>query len=257
VVVILHGSGSEGPVYLDRAGWASEADRAGFLAVAPDAQRMRPSGAASNAVNPRRWNSGQLPPGSQRAGIDDVGFLLKMLDDLGNRWAIDPNRVYVAGHSNGGSMAFKVVDEASEKFAAMASVGGHCYVADPAPAVPLPTVFMLGSEDPLMPLAGGRSVLPWEIRDTPPFRWTTDRWAEALGAAARPTKVEKLPDATRMVFGPVPNGAELVCLIVLRQGHNWPGAPDFVVERAFLGPNRSPVQATPNLWAFFDKYERG
>lgn len=257
LVLVLHGSGSSGPVYLDRAGWAGAAERSHFIAVAPDAQRMRPLGVNQNAVNPRRWNSGQLKAGSERATIDDSAYLVELLDRVAERWPVDPKRVYVAGHSNGGSMAFRLVSERSDRFTAMASVAGHCWISDPAPAVPLPTLFIVGDRDPLMPLTGGKSVLPWEIRDTPPVRWTTSRWSRALGSAEeRPAITRPVAGVTEIRYGEGPNGAELLGMIVAGQGHHWPGAPDLIIDRIFLGPNGKNIDATATVWKFFDRYIR-
>lgn len=258
LVLLLHGSGSSGPVYLDRAGWASQAERSGFVVVAPDAQRMRPLGANQDLVNPRRWNSGQLRAGSDRVAIDDAGYLVTLLDEVAKRWPIDGKRVYVAGHSNGGSMAFRVVNQHSDRFTALASVAGHCWIDDPAPALPLPTLFMVGDRDPLMPLAGGRTVLPWEVRDTPPFRWTATRWARALGCPeGDPTQTHPAAGVTELDYGEGPNGATLLGMILAGQGHQWPGAPNLLVDRVFLGPDAKNVDATATVWKFFDRYARG
>jgi polyhydroxybutyrate depolymerase len=257
LVLFLHGSGSSGPVYLDRAGWAAEAERSGFIVVAPDAQRMRPLGANQDLVNPRRWNSGQLKAESNRSTIDDVAYLVTLLDDVAKRWPVNRKRVFVAGHSNGGSMAFRLINEKSERFTAMASVAGHCWVDDPSPKVPLPTLFMVGDRDPLMPIAGGRTVLPWEVRDTPPFRWTTTKWAKALGCPDdQPIRTQPVPEVSELHYGKAPNGAELLGMIVWGQGHQWPGAPNLITDRIFLGPNIKSVDATATVWKFFDRYSR-
>lgn len=256
LVLVLHGSGASGPEYLDRARWAPEAERRRFIALAPDALRIRPRGLPQNATNPRRWNSGQLGDGTERSRIDDSRFLVGLIDVVAERWPVDRDRVYVVGHSNGGSMAFLVVNQFSDRFTAMASVGGHCWVTEPTLDVPLPTIFMVGEHDPLMPLKGGTSVLPWEIRQTPPFRWTTDRWAKAMGCPTKP-EIERVAGARVLRFGSESNEAELRGIIVDGQGHHWPGAPDMVVERVFLGPNRSKLDATGLIASFFEGYRRG
>src|SRR4051794_1073555 len=42
LVLVLHGSAGNGPMYLDKCGWAEMADRATFVAVAPTGLPPRP-----------------------------------------------------------------------------------------------------------------------------------------------------------------------------------------------------------------------
>src|SRR4051794_33075659 len=105
VVVILHGAGASGSVYLDRNGWAAKAEREGFVAVAPDGLPAAPDVPMSFDKTPRVWNTGQLRPDSLRARIDDVAFLDSVLDEVVRR-VPEAGPVFVAGHSNGAGMAF-------------------------------------------------------------------------------------------------------------------------------------------------------
>ncbi len=111
VVVLLHGSGGSAGDDLDRFGWAALARREGFLAVAPNGLPANPGKPADFLRNPRLWNSGQHPPDRPRSRVDDLAFFDALLADLARRWNIDPSRVYVAGHSNGAAMAFRLAAE--------------------------------------------------------------------------------------------------------------------------------------------------
>ena len=51
--------------------------------------------------------------------MDDVAFLTLLVADVAKAYAVDPNRVYAAGHSNGGIMALRLACEASDVFAAV------------------------------------------------------------------------------------------------------------------------------------------
>jgi len=56
---------------------------------------------------------------------DDVGFLKELVSRIASDFAVDTNRVYVSGFSNGAMMANRIACEASELFAAVALVGGR------------------------------------------------------------------------------------------------------------------------------------
>ena len=69
---------------------------------------------------------GKCGPSAKR-NIDDVGFLVRVIDlCLDTYPLIDRRRVFVAGHSNGGMMAYRLAAsvEGSRRIAAIAPVAG-------------------------------------------------------------------------------------------------------------------------------------
>ncbi|MDJ0656949.1 MAG: PHB depolymerase family esterase [Xanthomonadales bacterium] len=97
-----------------------------------------------------------------RGGIDDVGFLLAVVEDVSSRRAIDPSRVYVTGISNGGEMAVRLACEAAEVFAAFAPVAGAIRAASAEacdPTRPIAFLGIRGVTDTIIPYgsAGVRS----------------------------------------------------------------------------------------------------
>lgn len=252
VVVILHGMGGSGQTYLDLAGWSDQAIDGAFLAVAPDALPMRPGLESNVAFNPRIWNSGQHGDRYPRSRIDDLEFFDAMLADVARRWPVDQRRIYVVGHSNGGSMAFRLGARRADRIAAIGVVAGHCWIDDPRPKRPVPTLWMVGTRDPLMPLHGGTSVLPWEVRRTPPLSQTITRWTRALGIPDTPRRTDHSPGLWVRDYG---NDAdpELFRLILLDgHGHGWPGHPGSrpAAGRPFFGPDTASIDATRWIWRF-------
>lgn len=253
LILVLHGAGGSGARYLDHAGWAAKAASAGFVAVAPDGLPARPDEPVNFLNNPRLWNSGQLNANSPRAGVDDLAFFDALLADVARRCSIDPKKVFVTGHSNGASMTFRLAAERSERFAAIAPVAGHCWVRDPRPTKALPTLFIVGDSDPLVPLKGGRSTTPWGSRTTPPVQTTLDLWARALGCpAAEPTKSAPRTGLKRINYAEGRDGATLTAYIINGQGHGWPGGKGLLPER-LLGPNVETLKATDVIWEFFEQ----
>lgn len=251
VVVVLHGAGGSGTTYLDHAGWGARAEASGFLAIAPDGLPMRPDEPPNFLTNPRLWNSAQLRPGAPRARVDDLAFFDALLDDVARRWSIDPKRVYVTGHSNGAGMTFRLAAERSERLAAIAPVASHCWVRAPKPKRALPTLYIVGTADPLVPMKGGVSVTPWGRRVTPPVRTTLDQWAEALGCPRETRESAPKPGLKEVRYATGRDGATLTALFIEGQGHGWPGGQGLLPER-LLGNNQETLNATDAIWEFFE-----
>src|SRR5205085_9735968 len=91
--------------------------------------------------------------------------------------------------------------ELSERITAIAPVAGHCPPHLPQPARPVPTLFLTGTLDPLIPLAGGQVNSPWAKGvEKPPVRATLRYWAERLGMPTEP-KIERAGPITVERYG--------------------------------------------------------
>ena len=94
-----------------------------------------------------------------RKGIDDVGFLWALIEDLVTRYPIDAERIFVTGISNGGHMSFRLACELAEQIVAFAPVTASMPVdiADECnPAAPVSLAIFNGTADPLVPYEGGQ-----------------------------------------------------------------------------------------------------
>jgi polyhydroxybutyrate depolymerase len=109
---------------------------------------------------------------------DDVGFLKALIGDLVRRGISDPNRIYLAGSSNGSFMALRMMCAEAGLFAAAGllvagmpdMVGEEC-----RPAKPIPVMLLNGTTDTVVPYAGG-PVQPGGIFSA----WSTDRLVSFL-----------------------------------------------------------------------------
>ena len=142
-VVVLHGATIGAQRTLRGSGFAEAAAAHGFAAAFPDGIY-------------RQWNDGREE--GRVSGVDDVGFLRRLVGELIARGVADPARIYLAGISNGGMMTFRMLCEASELFAGAgtiianmpAGIGEACQ-----PKKALPLVMFNGTADPLVPYRGG------------------------------------------------------------------------------------------------------
>jgi polyhydroxybutyrate depolymerase len=252
LVVALHGAADTGPMFLDRTGWADKADRETFIVAAPTGLPPRPTRPANGVTNPHIWNTGQVRPLLPRAKIDDVAFVRQMLDDLGKRLNVDAKRVYVIGYSNGAGMAFRLGAELSGRFAAVAAYAGFCFLDDPKPEHPRSTLFLVGTEDPFTPLAGGGVRPPWGLlRAIPPVDEMLAAYAKALGCLAEPQTVRDKDGVKVVRYGPSKAGVDLTAWYIAGQGHNWPGGTELSPAERLLGPRSDKVNATDVIWDFF------
>lgn len=254
LVIVLHGAGGSGDRYLTGNNWIHEADAGDFIAIAPDGLPARPRFNANFMSNPRVWNSGQLKSGSARALVDDVQFIADLIEDAKKRFPVNPKYVFMTGHSNGTGMTFKFASSHPEMLTAIGPALGQCYDADRPLSKGLPTLYMLGSEDPLNPLRGGTRKLPWGESYAPPVQQSIDSWAKAL-LIQNPARVIR-DDATVRVedYGAGKDSATFQVWFLKGQGHAWPGGKDSGLPERVLGPNPSKVNATQELWQFFKRF---
>src|SRR5690606_38839936 len=93
--------------------------------------------------------------------IDDVGFLLALVDRMVREHGIDPSRVFMVGYSNGGHMAFRVGIEEPDRVSGMAVAGASlpveadsdCSITGATPSVML----VNGTGDNWNPYDGGEA----------------------------------------------------------------------------------------------------
>ncbi len=107
VVMLLHGAGGTAKLALANTGWTELADREGLLLVYPEGTRRDPAAPPMFLQNPQAWNDGSGRGHTARTGVDDVGFLTALLDEVVDSHNVDPSRLYLAGFSNGASMTFR------------------------------------------------------------------------------------------------------------------------------------------------------
>jgi polyhydroxybutyrate depolymerase len=234
--MFLHGAGGTGEWTLSETRWDITADQRGFLLVLPEALRPQPDQPPGFLKNPQVWNDGSPQSYGGRPLDDDVGFINQVLDDLPRHFAVDPARIYVTGFSNGAGMTFRLGAELSERFTALAPVAGHCWQPNPRPTVPLPTLYLVGAEDPLIPINGGEIISPWDGNSIykPPVRSTLEKWAMALGCDIAAVQSWTHEGMREMRF---PGRVEYRAYVIDGLGHHWPGGRGQLSRRLAGSPS--------------------
>lgn len=243
LVIFLHGKGATAQWADEETGLSSLAAREGFALAIPEALRPDPGSPARFLTNPQRWNDG----GEGEFAADDVGFLSDVIADVLDRERTDDRRVYVSGFSNGAGMTFRLATELAGRIAAIAPVAGYCWLDDPRPARPIPTLYLIGSLDPLVPIRGGDVRSPWRHRYVrrPPLADTLDRWARAIGCES--PRTESVSDDLRVDVYPGPVPFRAVTIDGL--GHHWPGGKGGLHHR-IAGPPLASVDGSAMVWEF-------
>ena len=233
------------------------ADRHGFVVAYPQGYRQS-------------WNDGRGNTPAARDGVDDVGFIRRLVDHLVEQVGVDPERIAATGLSNGGGMCHRLALALGDRIAAMASVAGllPASLASVTPACAVSVLLIHGTADPVQPIAGGRprglyariltKLMRGRARGSPLLsldataaRWRAINrcggeegrtWLPATGDD--PTRVE------RVTSGPGQGGTVVERLIVHGGGHTWPGGPRLVT----LGRTSTRLDASAAIWAFVSQH---
>ncbi len=259
VMLALHGGGGTAAQFKDEAGLDAVADRYGFLAVYPDG-----TGPLRDRLH--TWNAGPDCCGYAREhDVDDVGFLVALLGDLGSHLTIDRHRVYATGHSNGAMMAYRLGAERADVVAAIVPVSGAMMVDRFAPSRPVAVLDIHSVDDPRALYDGGLG---------PPFPGTDSRvthravmagldaWRRANGCAATPVAgapiagrgTNRGQTATMLDWTGCAPGGTVRHLRLTGVGHGWPGAPVRPALRRLIGPGTTLIEASDSAWAFASRF---
>ena len=248
LVLWLHGGNGDGPLQKRRMESGGRDLLAGFVSVYP-------SGLGG-------WNDGRSAFISDRAqAVDDVAFLTALIDRLVDQGIADKERVFVIGGSNGGVMAQKLACERAGRLAGIAIVGAGMdarAAASCRPARPVPVVHLHGTEDRLMPFAGGR-VVPMARRDSgevlPAFE-TARFWASRNGCTGAPRQqvLPARPDqpgmGARLFDWSCGDRSRVRFYQLDGHGHGWPGLGG-QRRNQLAGPMSNVVDARVEILRFF------
>jgi polyhydroxybutyrate depolymerase len=149
LMVVLHGGGGSGAQAAESTGFSALADRHGFVVAYPD-------GTGPLRGRLLTWNSGGIPVYASDEKIDDTDFLRAMVASAKTKVAIDPERIYATGISNGAMMCHRLAREAPDLFAAIAPVSGAMNFTAVDSAVPIAVMIIHGTDDEHVRYEGGK-----------------------------------------------------------------------------------------------------
>ncbi len=131
----------------------------------------------------RSWNAGGCCGIAQRQGVDDTVFLTSVVSHvLASQPDASSRHVYMVGYSNGGRMAMRMACVDPGLFSGLAAV--EAVPAAPcARTVPLPTVLVDSTADPLLTIATTGAKKSMQGYLEPTVGQTVDAWRQLDGCS--------------------------------------------------------------------------
>ncbi len=222
LVVVLHGLGEDAESMAKLASWPEAARDTGFVAVFP--QGVDDS-----------WNAGRCCGEASSDGLDDVAFLDALIAQMVAEENVSSDAVYLTGFSNGAMMTYLYGCRRADSLAGAASVAGTNF-SDCEPSQPLRFIQISGSDDPVVPVLGGRSEVPG-VPEVPSVEQSVLAVARASGCSGRPSGAEKGGVASFEGTG-CADGHPVRYDVISGLGHEYPNlanSPDYVAVDEILG----------------------
>lgn len=248
LLVALHGGGGSMDHQADdaRYGLIGKSEREGFILVFPNGFSRLRSGKLAT------WNAGECCGTARDRQVDDAGFIRQVVAKVARQMTIDRHRIYAAGMSNGGMMAYRLACEMADVFRAVASVAGTHNVRRCAPARPVSVLHIHARNDTHVLFDGGAGEVfrdPSLVTDFTSVPATVSTWTGLDGCPARPRRVLDRPDAYCERYSPCRGGSEVQLCVTATGGHSWPGGNKRRGE-----PASRAISATDLMWDFFSRH---
>jgi len=101
------------------------------------------------------WNAGNCCTNATTYQENDLLLASTIIDFIESMYAVDQTRVWAAGHSNGGMMAYRLACDLSDKITAIAVVAGAQMDPTCNPTKHVSVIHLHGNLDPTVPFYGG------------------------------------------------------------------------------------------------------
>ena len=183
--------------------------------------------------------------------MDEAAFTADLIDAVAQEVCIDPQRVYLAGMSNGAAITTFIACALPDRIAAIAAVAATAGPRACGTDEPIPIITFRATEDQCVPYEGGTSACGMQL-PVLPVRDVMSLWAEHNGCDMEAVEEPVSEHVTRTAYGGCAEGAEAVLYTTEGDGHTWPGST-FVPR---LGPVTQEIDATDLIWDFFEAHPR-
>ena len=244
LVLVLHGltGTAESAEIYTRMGELSE--RKGFVMVAPE-------GLGNEGFH--GWNTGFFNLTGTNA--DDVAFLIAVLDRVERTVGIDPDRVFVTGHSNGAFMTHLIAARLSDRIAAIGAVAGTIGIPGvgsnnriPKPGSPVSVLIIHGKKDAMVQYDSKSTAILHGYSAATSAKF----WADADQCSTIPVVTRSANgNVTTTTYTGGKQGTEVVFVSIANGVHDWPGGvTKYGVE------TKTGVHAAELIWDFFLKHPK-
>ena len=256
LVVVLHGAFSTAAEMERHTGFSDLADRQGFVVAYPEGIGI--------LGFLQHWNAGHCCGKAAADGIDDVGFLARVIDDIKRTVNIDATRVYMTGFSNGAMLTHRFAAERPDLLAAAAPLAGAIGSVSgseepgwqmPAARSAVPIIMFHGLLDSTIPYSqpdpadasSGRRFS--SVSDSSRY-WTSHNGCRQHNRADH----AQIGEVTVDTWSDCHRNATVQLFTLKNWGHRWPG-PNFN-DSADAKSQRQRLDAAEIIWSFFQKHRR-
>ena len=234
LVLAFHESEGQGKDMAAHTGLNQLADQKSFLVVYPDGLNAK-------------WNvSGQAVTKE-----DNVAFVKALITQLGQIRAIDHQRIYATGLSNGGILVQKLACESPAQIAAFATVAASLpqqFQGKCQSQTPVSMLLINGTADDVVPWQGGAppAVQVGRNLSIPSIPAVFNFWQQH-NHCSTPVAVQQRADklVTTSSYTNCQAGSDVTLIALKGAGHIWPGG----------GYGRSSfLDASQTIWSFFERH---
>ena len=228
VLFNFHGFGDNASDYMNNADMRAVAESDTFILVYPQ-------GSCSDGSS--HWNP--CPTGGDnKSTADDVGFVESMISEISSQYNVDMERIYAAGYSNGGMMAYGLANYKSDLIAAVASVSGAMLDCIGSTSHPMPVVHLHGTSDGVLPYNGSSD---WSSAQS-----TLDHWINFNNTITTPTASSDNSGGMTIEHFVYDQGDSLVSV----EHYKYIGGDHVWFSATFQGQNTSQL-----VWNFVSRYD--
>jgi polyhydroxybutyrate depolymerase len=181
VIIYLHGYTSSSLAVEKLIGLTSAAKSKGFISIFPEG--------TIDALGATFWNATPACCNFFDSTVNDSEYLRNLIDEISAMYPIDKQRIYLAGHSNGGFMANRMACEHSDQIAGIVSVAGAIFsdVRECKAKQPVSVLQVHGVQDSVITYESGNL----NGQQYPSANQTVKSWAKINGCKVGPIKSKK------------------------------------------------------------------
>lgn len=249
LVFVYHGYGNSPKLAEWYTGFSTKADKEGIIVVYP-------RGTSGKDPMLLSWNAGFCCEDAARNKVDDVGFTRALVQDLIQKYPIDPTRVYAAGFSNGAMMVHRLAIELPDVFAAIAPISGSIggtggdlvAFTMPKPLKPVPIVLIHGKKDAVVPFDGSPNRRGLFV----PFPATVQFWTQTNQCTSDAQQESLASNVEKVVYLGCQNGSDITTYTVANGIHIWFGGNYDHLRHPFT----KTINTTDAVWDFFSQHKK-
>ncbi|EMY63334.1 alpha/beta hydrolase family esterase [Leptospira terpstrae] len=247
LLVALHGRFGSGSSMIKQTKLDLLADTKGFIVVFPDGFK-------------RSWADGRGNTPADENQINDIAFIESMVKRLIAEGSVNPKKVFLVGHSNGGFMAQRIAAEKPELWKGVVSVAAQVSVftlkrKSNLKTNPVSIGIIAGTDDPLVPFSGGY------VRDGGEILSVNDsilRWKEwNLCNDILTTKVQTFQEGLSEIkidfyrYEVCAENTKVGMIQLNGLGHSWPGETPMI---PFIdqGKTTKVIDGSKLVWDFME-----